>query len=80
MNNKQVIIEISGLSYSYEKENVLEEINLSITKGSFLGIVGPNGSGKSTLLKLILGLEKKQKDMGRIYQNRKRLSVRKQGT
>ena len=61
MNNKQVIIDISGLSYSYEKENVLEEINLSITKGSFLGIVGPNGSGKSTLLKLILGLEKKQK-------------------
>ena len=57
MNNKQVIIEIRGLSYSYEKENVLEEINLSITKGSFLGIVGPNGSGKSTLLKLILGLD-----------------------
>ena len=61
MNNKQVIIDISGLSYSYENENVLEDINISITKGSFLGIVGPNGSGKSTLLKLILGLDKKTK-------------------
>ena len=61
MNNKQVIIDIGGLSYSYENENVLEDINISITKGSFLGIVGPNGSGKSTLLKLILGLIKKQK-------------------
>lgn len=61
MNNKQVIIDINGLSYSYENENVLEDINISITKGSFLGIVGPNGSGKSTLLKLILGLIKKQK-------------------
>ena len=40
---------------------MLEDINLSITKGAFLGIVGPNGSGKSTLLKLILGLLKPQK-------------------
>ena len=39
---------------------MLEDINFSITKGSFLGIVGPNGSGKSTLLKLILGLLKNQ--------------------
>ena len=61
MNQKQSIIDINGLSYSYEKENVLEDINLTITKGSFLGIVGPNGSGKSTLLKLILGLIKDAK-------------------
>ena len=54
------IIQISGLSYRYEKEYVLEDINLSVKKGSFLGIVGPNGSGKSTLLKLILGLLKAQ--------------------
>ena len=44
-----------------KRKMFLKNINLSITKGSFLGIVGPNGSGKSTLLKLILGLVKKQK-------------------
>ncbi|WP_071395788.1 metal ABC transporter ATP-binding protein [Bacillus tuaregi] len=59
MNNK-FIIQISGLSYRYEREYVLEDINLTVEKGSFLGIVGPNGSGKSTLLKLILGLLKTQ--------------------
>lgn len=58
--SKELIIQISGLSYRYEKEYVLEDINLSVQKGSFLGIVGPNGSGKSTLLKLILGLLKTQ--------------------
>jgi len=58
--DKEFIIRISGLSYRYEKEYVLENINLSVEKGSFLGIVGPNGSGKSTLLKLILGLIKTQ--------------------
>ncbi|MBP2241645.1 zinc transport system ATP-binding protein [Cytobacillus eiseniae] len=55
------IIEIKNVSYRYEKEDVLENINLTIQEGVFLGIVGPNGSGKSTLLKLVLGLLKLQK-------------------
>jgi len=58
------IINVKNVSFRYERENVLENIDLSIPKGSFLGLVGPNGSGKSTLLKLILGLLKPQK--GRI--------------
>jgi len=60
MKQEEPIIRINGLTYSYEKENVLEDINLTIPKGSFIGIVGPNGSGKSTLLKLVLGLLKSQ--------------------
>lgn len=57
----QAIIEINHLSFRYEKDIVLEDINLTIPDGSFLAIVGPNGSGKSTLLKLVLGLLKLQK-------------------
>jgi zinc transport system ATP-binding protein len=57
----QMIIEIKDLTYRYESEVVLENINFSVLEGSFLAIVGPNGSGKSTLLKLILGLLKLQK-------------------
>ncbi|KKB33243.1 metal ABC transporter ATP-binding protein [Bacillus thermotolerans] len=56
--NESPIIEIKDVSYRYDRENVLEDIHLSIPKGAFLGLVGPNGSGKSTLLKLILGLLK----------------------
>lgn len=66
-NQAMPIIEIKQLSYRYEKENVLEDINLSIHEGAFLGIVGPNGSGKSTLLKLILGLLKPQKGDIRLF-------------
>lgn len=65
--NNNFIIEIKELSYRYEREYVLENINLSIQKGSFVGIVGPNGSGKSTLLKLILGLLKMQKGDIKIF-------------
>ena len=50
------MIKVEDVSYRYEKESVLERINLSIPQGAFLAIVGPNGSGKSTLLKLLLGL------------------------
>lgn len=33
----------------------LQDVNLEVEKGEFLGIVGKNGSGKSTLLKIMLG-------------------------
>src|SRR4051794_31052250 len=63
----QSIIEIKQLFYQYEKDTVLESINLTVPNGSFLAIVGPNGSGKSTLLKLILGLLKPQKGEIRLF-------------
>ncbi|HHD78549.1 MAG TPA: ATP-binding cassette domain-containing protein, partial [Epsilonproteobacteria bacterium] len=50
------VIEINNLSFSYEKDKVLENINLSVDAKDFLAIIGPNGGGKSTLLKLILGI------------------------
>lgn len=34
---------------------ILDDINLTLTPGQFLGLVGPNGSGKSTLLRVMSG-------------------------
>lgn len=50
------VIDIQGLSFSYDSSPVLSNIDLQVEDGEFLGIVGPNAGGKSTLLKLILGL------------------------
>ena len=55
------VIEVKDLSFTYEKEPVLEHINLTVEEKDFLAIIGPNGGGKSTLLKLILGINPSKK-------------------
>lgn len=56
----------------HAKVNVLDDVNISIEKGSFVSIVGPSGCGKSTLLNLIAGLDKV--DEGAIYINDQRVT------
>jgi len=60
-NFAQTVIEIENLSFSYDKDLVLEDINLKVFDKDFLAIIGPNGGGKSTLIKLILGINKVNK-------------------
>ena len=51
------IIQMSNVSTSYDSKNfALEQINLSIDRGTNYAIVGQSGSGKSTLLKLMNGM------------------------
>ena len=45
-----------GLSFSYERDPVLENVDFALPKGVFAVITGPSGIGKSTLLKLLLGI------------------------
>jgi len=54
------IIEVKDLSFSYENQIVLNNINFTIQKNDFTTFIGPNGGGKSTLLKLILGINQLQ--------------------
>lgn len=64
------ILEIKNLSFSYDKQKVLEDINLSVDEKDFLAIIGPNGGGKSTLLKLILGINSLKSGSISIYNNK----------
>lgn len=46
-------IEFANVSFAYEKDFVLQDINLRIEKGKTVALVGPSGGGKSTLADLI---------------------------
>lgn len=67
------ILELKNIYFSYDKQNVLEDINLDILENDFLAIIGPNGGGKSTLLKLTLNLLEPKK--GKILNHLKKSEV-----
>jgi ABC-2 type transport system ATP-binding protein len=65
-------LEIKNVSYKYDKDLVLKNINLNIKEASFLVLLGLNGAGKSTLFALITRLLKLQS--GEIFINSHSLS------
>ncbi len=52
------MLTFAKVTLGYNGRHVLEDINLVVNKGDFIGLVGPNGAGKSTLMKAMLGLVK----------------------
>lgn len=50
------IITTKGLTFSYGKDKILDDINLAIPKGSIYGYLGKNGAGKTTTINLMLKL------------------------
>ncbi len=48
-----MMLEARQLTCGYEDGFLLQEVNLSVAQGEFLGIIGPNGSGKTTLIRAI---------------------------
>ncbi len=50
------VVAARGLGVRFGVHDVLEQVDLELEKGEFLGLVGPNGGGKTTLLRAILGL------------------------
>lgn len=58
-------IEFDSISFSYDRDIVLDNTSFSLNKGDFLVIMGISGIGKSTLTKLLMGVYPLEK--GEIY-------------
>lgn len=59
-----IVLEIKNLSKAFVKNKVLDGINLTVKKGSVVGLMGENGAGKSTMMKCLFGIY--AKDEGQI--------------
>jgi tungstate transport system ATP-binding protein len=51
------LIEVAGLTHNYSEREVLQDLNLSISRGEVFALIGPTGAGKTTLLRIIDLLE-----------------------
>lgn len=49
------LVRLAGVTCAYDATPVIEDVDLTIEAGDFIGVVGPSGSGKSTLLRAISG-------------------------
>ncbi len=59
------LIELKGISKSYDGEKVINSMNLYIRDGEFITFLGPSGCGKTTTLRIIGGFE--TADEGQLY-------------
>ena len=49
------LLDIANVSKFFEKNRILNQVSLSVSKNEIVGLVGPNGVGKTTMMRLALG-------------------------
>lgn len=54
----EILLSTNNLTKTYNKRNVVENVSLTIPKGSVYGLIGRNGAGKTTIMKMLSGMSK----------------------
>lgn len=52
------LIQLSDVGVRFSGQNILDQVNLTLTRGEIVTLIGPNGAGKTTLVRTVLGLLK----------------------
>ena len=61
------VVELAGVSRRYRRTLAMDNVNLSMPRGSVVGLVGENGAGKTTSIKHVLGLLRAQTGTVRVF-------------
>ena len=67
------MLKLEGINKIFGGLTALEDISLSVAKGSITGIIGPNGAGKTTLFNIVTGLY--TQTSGQVYLGEKNISL-----
>ena len=54
----QDVIRLEHVSFDYQDQSVIRDLNFAVQQRDFVGLIGSNGAGKSTLMRMIVGLLK----------------------
>lgn len=55
MNNDEVL-RTEGLTKSYRRRRVVDQVSITVSKGEIVGLLGPNGAGKTTSFRMVVGM------------------------
>ena len=64
------MIQMKQVTKKFDEIQVLDQVNISIKKGSIYGLLGSNGAGKTTLLKVLAGIIKQDNGHVQIEQTK----------
>lgn len=54
--SEKYVLETTGLTKTYSRKNVVNNLDMKIRKGDIYGFIGKNGAGKTTTIKMITGM------------------------
>ncbi len=70
-NCSMMMIEAKAITKKYQNHTALNQVDLSIRKGSIFGLLGPNGAGKTSLIRILPQIT--EQDSGEVYFNQEKL-------
>jgi ABC-2 type transport system ATP-binding protein len=56
VNSANVVIDVHGLTKSFDGHTVVRNLSMKVRRGTIFGFLGPNGSGKTTTIRMLCGL------------------------
>ena len=56
MNAADIVIDVHGLTKSFDGRTVVRDLSMQVARGTIYGFLGPNGSGKTTTIRMLCGL------------------------
>jgi ABC-2 type transport system ATP-binding protein len=66
-DRSDLVIDIQQMVFAYDRENILDGVDLQLQRGTILGLLGENGAGKTTLMECLLGFHNPQSGSSQIF-------------
>jgi ABC-2 type transport system ATP-binding protein len=62
------VVEAQALTKIYQRRSIaLNNVSMTVARGTVLGLLGPNGAGKTTFLRIILGLQRQSSGIIKVF-------------